>query len=327
MPEGLAQAGREGDDLVLLVGHDPRGAGQTLALSSVPAIGPAPTFDLQSHSIHSDGELPAADVVAAAAAAGVELLALSDHDTVDGVAEALAAGERHAVRVVAATELSSLDPAGRDLHVLGYGIDHDDRGLAAALAEFRADRGRRAERMARALRELGFALDETAIEARRAAGKPVGRPHLAQAVAGHPANAERLAGEGLADASDFLVAYLIEGRPAFRDREIPTVADAVRTIHDAGGVAVWAHPFWDVADPEEVLATVERFRGLGMDGVEAFYATHTREQTELLWTRCAELGMLSSGSADFHGPNHPRFNRFRAFELFGLEPELGPIGS
>jgi predicted metal-dependent phosphoesterase TrpH len=286
----------------------------------------APTFDLQSHSLHSDGALPAAQVVAAAAAAGVRRLALSDHDTVDGVAEALAAGDAHGVSVVTATELSTIDPSGRDLHILGYGLDHTDAALAAALAEFRADRGRRAERMSAALRELGFALDEAVIDARRAAGKPVGRPHLAEAVVAAPSNAKRLSEEELLNASDFLVAYLIEGRPAFRDREIPTVAEAVATIHAAGGVAVWAHPFWDVADPELVLATIDRFRGMGIDGVEAFYVTHTREQTELVAGRCRELGLLSTGSSDFHGPDHPRFNAFLSFSLFGLEPELGPIG-
>ena len=286
-----------------------------------------PTFDLQAHSRHSDGALAPAEVVAAAAAAGVRLLALSDHDTVDGVAEALAAGREHGVRVVTATELSSIDPAGRDLHILGYGIDPADAGLAAALAEFRADRGRRAERMATALRELGFELDERGIEARLAAGQPVGRPHLAQAVVDAAANTHRLKEENLNDASDFLVAYLIEGRPAFRDREIPTVADAVAAIHAAGGVAVWAHPFWDVADPDDVLATVDRFQGLGIDGVEAFYVTHTREQTELLVGRCADGGLLTTGSSDFHGPDHPRFNAFLSFSLFGLDPDLGPIAA
>ena len=286
----------------------------------------APTFDLQSHSLHSDGALEPASVVAAAAAAGVRLLALSDHDTVDGVAEALRAGAEHGVRVVPATELSSLDPAGRDLHILGYGIDHESSRLAAALAEFRADRSRRADRMAAALRDLGFALDEEPLLARRRAGKPVGRPHLAQAVVAAAPNAQRLEEEQLTDPSDFLVAYLTEGRPAFRDREIPTVADAITAIHDAGGLAVWAHPFWDVAEPERVLDAIDRFRGVGLDGVEAFYVTHTREQTELVAARCAEVGLLRTGSADFHGPEHPRFHTFRAFSLFGLEPELGPIG-
>jgi 3',5'-nucleoside bisphosphate phosphatase len=89
----------------------------------LPAVN-APAFDLQSHSIHSDGELPAAQVVENAAQAGVELLALSDHDTVDGVDEALAAGAVHGVRVVPATEISAVDGDYEDLHVLGYGIDH-----------------------------------------------------------------------------------------------------------------------------------------------------------------------------------------------------------
>jgi len=96
-------------------------------------------------------------------------------------------------------------------------------------------------------------------------------------------------------------------------------------IHDAGGVAVWAHPFWDCDQPEEVLASLERFEGWGLDGVEAFYVTHTREQTHLLADRCERDGLFITGSADFHGPEHERFNAFRAFELYGREPVLGPI--
>src|SRR6476660_4498586 len=128
----------------------------------------APTFDLQSHSLHSDGDLPAAEVVERAAAAGVELLALSDHDTVDGVDEALAEASRCGIRVVPATELSSIDGEYDDLHVLGYGIDHKDPALLARLEEFRADRDGRAGRMVAALREIGFEVDEDALAARRA---------------------------------------------------------------------------------------------------------------------------------------------------------------
>ncbi len=266
-------------------------------------------------------------MVRLAAEAGVRLLALSDHDTTAGVDEALRAGEAHGVRVVTAVELSSVDPCGEDLHILGYGIDHHDAALSERLATFRADRGRRAERMAHALRELGFELDERAIDERRAAGAPIGRPHLAQAVVGCPVNAERLAAEGLEDPSAFLVAYLIEGRPAFRGREVPTVAQAIATVHDAGGVAIWAHPFWDVEDPAEVLATIARFSAEGLDGVEAFYVTHTEEQTLLLADRCEELGLLSTGSSDFHGPHHRLFSRFLAHELYGRTPRLGPIGA
>ncbi len=290
-------------------------------------------FDLQSHSTHSDGVLAAAEVVERAAQAGVELLSLSDHDTVSGVSEALAAGERRGVRVVPAVEISSIDDPGdgggapRELHILGYLVDHSSPSFLATLADFLADREQRTLRMAAALREQGLELDEAAISERVSAGQPIGRPHLAEAVLSAPSNASRLREEDIDDIGSLIRAYLIEGRPAFRLRETPTVAEAIDAIHCAGGVAVWAHPFWDVTDPPEALAMVDRFRSLGIDGIEAFYVTHTREQTELLAHRCAELDLLSTGSSDFHGPDNRLFSRFLAFETYGLEPNLGPLAS
>jgi predicted metal-dependent phosphoesterase TrpH len=339
-----------------------------------------PRFDLQSHSTRSDGALEPAEVVAAAARAGVRLLALTDHDTLAGVAEALRAGAEHGVSVVPAIEISSIDAgrgtsresgesggepsresgesgcgtsrasgessgasgvgsggdepsrdsgwsAGRprELHILGYAIDHTDARLLATLERFLADREQRTLRMAENLRGVGFALDTSTIDARIAAGEPIGRPHLAEAVLSHPANAERLRSESIDDVGSLIRGYLIEGKPAYALRQTPTVVEAVDAIHAAGGVAVWAHPFWDVEDADEVLAMIDRFRALGIDGVEAFYVTHTREQTELLAKRCKELGLLSTGSADFHGPENRLFSRFMAFETYGIEPNLGRI--
>ncbi len=285
----------------------------------------SPVFDLQSHSLHSDGSLEPREVVAAAAEAGVELLALSDHDTVEGVQEAADAAAELGLRLAPAVEISSVDGSRQDLHVLGYMIDHHDRVLRERLQAWRADREQRAEAMASALRELGYELDESELARRRTAGQSNGRPHLADAVVHHPANAERLRSEGLAERSAFLEAYLIDGRPAFRPRTKPTVEESIRTIHDAGGVAVWAHPFWDVKEPTEVLQAIDRFHTHGLDGVECFYATHTREQAELVADRCAELGLLSTGSSDYHGPGHRLFSRFRAFSTYGRTPVLGPI--
>ncbi len=290
-------------------------------------------FDLQSHSTHSDGALPAAEVVAGAADAGVELLALSDHDTVSGVSEAVQTGERLGVRIVPAVEISSIDDpsaqgadgAARELHILGYQIDHSDPAFASTLADFLADRERRTLRMAEALREQGLELDDAAISARVSAGQPIGRPHLAEAVLAAPANAARLREEQIDDIGSLIRGYLIEGRPAFRLRETPTVAAAIDAIHAASGVAIWAHPFWDVSDTKDALAMIDRFRALGIDGVEAFYVTHTQPQTELLAARCAELGLLSTGSSDFHGPDNRLFSRFLAFKTYGLEPNLGPL--
>lgn len=293
-------------------------------------------FDLQSHSTCSDGALPPTEVVRRAAGAGVELLALSDHDTVAGVSEAVSTGSELGVRVVSAVEISSIDDPGadgdgdpdhrpRELHILGYGIDHEDRALAQALAEFLADRERRTLRMAEALKDAGWELDEAAIEARVASGKPIGRPHLAEGVLAAPANGVRLREERIDDVGSLIRAYLIEGKPAFRLRETPTVVEAIAAIHDAGGVAVWAHPFWDVADPAEALAMVDRFAAKGIDGIEVFYIAHDRAQTELLHGRCTELDLLSTGSSDFHGPENKQFHSFLAFETYGLEPCLGDL--
>jgi hypothetical protein len=284
-------------------------------------------IDLQSHSLNSDGALPAAAVVAAAAAAGVELLALSDHDTVGGIDEALAAAREHSIALLTATEISAVDAGYEDLHVLGYGIDQHDPLLLERLADARADRGRRAERMIARLRELGFAIDETSLDLRRAQGKPIGRPHLAAAVLAHPDNAARLASEGHSDVSSFIPAYVIPGAPAYSGRTRPTVAEAIEWIHAAGGLAVWAHPFWDIKDDGAVLEAIDRYRGAGLNGVECFYVTHDERQTRLLSSRCEELGLIATASSDYHGPEHRLFSRFLAYELYGLEPRLGVLDS
>ncbi len=284
-----------------------------------------PTFDLQSHSLYSDGEFVPAEVVRAAAAAGVELLALTDHDSVAGVEEALAEGPRAGVRVVPATELSSVDEAYEELHILGYLVDHGDPVFAATLEDLRGDRERRVLAMAELLRAEGFELDDTELRRRQAAGDPLGRPHLAHALLDHPANAQRIAEEGIGSLKELFPRYLVPGVPTYVARTRPTVAEAIALIHAAGGVAVWAHPFWDVQEPQTVRAMLERFASLGVDGVEAFYPTHTAEQAGLLCEIAAELDLLTTGSSDFHGSEHKTFAGFRTFELYGHQPRLGPL--
>jgi predicted metal-dependent phosphoesterase TrpH len=277
----------------------------------------APTFDLQSHSTHSDGALPPAEVVARAANAGVTLLALTDHDSVDGVPEALEAARVKNIALMSAAELSSVHGVHEDLHILGYALDHTDRALLDALEDFRADRVRRIFAMADRLRAIGFELDDAPLK--RAAP---GRPHLADALLAHPANARRLEEEGIDGRDKLFPAYLVPGAPGYVPRSRPTVPQAIDVIHAAGGLAVWAHPYWDLDDP---LPTLHEFADHGIDGVEAFYPTHTAEQTALLHGAARERGLLTTGSTDFHGPAHEHFNRFRGFELYGLEPHLGRL--
>ena len=277
-----------------------------------------PTFDLQSHSIHSDGALPASDVVAHAAQSGVQLLALTDHDTIDGVPEAEAAARAHGIAISPAAELSAVHGEYEDLHILGYDLDHTDSTLLDALEDYRADRVRRIFAMADRLRELGFALDDTAIRAHAAPG----RPHIADALLAHPANAERLREEGIDSKNALFPAYLVSGSPGYVRRSRPTVPEAIDVIHAAGGLAVWAHPFWDLTAP---IDTLREFAAAGLDGVEAFYVSFTAEQTLTLYNAARELGLLTTGSTDFHGPEHEHFNRFRGFDLYGLQPDLGRL--
>lgn len=195
--------------------------------------------------------------------------------------------------------------------------------LLAALDAARADRHARAGRMIENLRGAGWEVEPPAEQRDDAA--PVGRPHLARAVLEHPGNVERLRAEGLHTPADVLVAYLLPGTPGYSPRLTPTVPEAVAAIHAAGGLAVWAHPFWDVEDPEDVVATIARFAQQGFDGVEAFYTAHDERQTRIAYDAARSHGLLTTGSADFHGPGHEQFDRFRAFELYGLEPVLGPL--
>jgi predicted metal-dependent phosphoesterase TrpH len=256
----------------------------------------------------------------------VELISLTDHDTLAGVAEAQRTAEQSGITCLSGVEISSLHEETTDLHILGYLVDLASDPLQAELERGRLARETRASRMVERLKDLGYAVNEELLAARAAAGEAVGRPHIAQATVGHPANAQRLAGEGLLDPTAFLVAYLVEGRPAFVGRYAPPVRRTIEMIHDAGGLAVWAHPFWDFSEPARVRGALDIFVGWGLDGVEVFYATHTEAQTRLLARQCAELELVTTGSSDFHGPGHRQFNRFRSFQTYGLRPNLGALG-
>jgi predicted metal-dependent phosphoesterase TrpH len=146
-------------------------------------------------------------------------------------------------------------------------------------------------------------------------------------VLANPANAAKLRAEGIDGKDTLFPPYLVPGAAAYVARSRPTVEDAIEVIHAAGGVAVWAHPFWDIAASGTVLAALDRFTAAGLDGVEVFYAAHDEAQTRALYSAARERGLLATGSSDFHGPEHERFDRFGGFSLYGLEPVLGPIGA
>jgi predicted metal-dependent phosphoesterase TrpH len=265
-------------------------------------------IELQSHSTVSDGQLEPAGVVEEAAKAGVKTLALTDHDAIAGVAEAQRAAERLGIELVPAIEMSCVHRYAEDLHICGYWIDLGS--IAAACERAQHERVTRAGEIVENLRREGF--DIHLEDAVREAGDAlsIGRPHIARAAG---------AGENM---GPFFEEYLVPGAKAFVPRRWPTAEEAVEVIHDAGGVAVVAHPYWDISEPEKVE---ELIRALGVDGVEAYYPSHSREQTEHLLSLCDELGLVPTGSSDYHGPTHKTFSRFGAYETYGLgEPQLPP---
>jgi 3',5'-nucleoside bisphosphate phosphatase len=265
-------------------------------------------IELQSHSTVSDGQLGPAEVVAEAAEAGVTTLALSDHDAIAGVAEAMAAAREHSIELVPAIEMSCVHEFAEDLHICGYWIDLG--AIAAACERAQHERVTRAGEIVEKLRAEGF--DIHLEDAVREAGDAlsIGRPHIARAAGAS------------GDLGPFFEEYLAPGAKAFVPRSWPTAEQAVELIHAADGAAVVAHPYWDISAPEEVD---ELIRALDVDGVETYYPTHSKEQTAHLLELCAELELITTASSDYHGPTHKTFSSFGAYETYGLgEPQVPP---
>jgi 3',5'-nucleoside bisphosphate phosphatase len=264
-------------------------------------------IELQSHSTVSDGQLAPAGVVKAAAESGVTVLALSDHDAIGGVAEAETTAEQVGIELVPAVEMSCVHQYADDLHMLGYWIDLERIGPACQRAQ--EERVSRAGQIVERLRGFGFHLTLEDAIAEAGDALSVGRPHIARAAGAKP---EQI--------GTFFKQYLVPGAKAFVPRTWPSADEAAELIHDAGGVAVVAHPYWDVKDPERVATLIA---ALDVEGVEAFYPDHNRKQTAHLLELCRERGLTPTGSSDFHGPTHKTFSRFGAYQTYELgEPEV-----
>lgn len=264
-------------------------------------------LDLQSHSTFSDGELPPAEVVAAAAQAGVTTLALTDHDAIDGVPEATSAAQDAGITLVPATEISCVHGRLDDMHMLGYWVDV--AAIAPACDRAQRERVTRAREIIERLNSQGVPVKFEDAIAQAGEASSVGRPHIAKAAGVKPE-----------EMSPFFEEWLVPGAKAFVSRRWPSAAEAVETIHVAGGAAVLAHPFWDLDDPEEVATVVD---DLDLDGIECFYPAHDRAQTKFLLELCRDRGLTATASSDFHGPSHKMFDSFCAYPTYDLgTPEL-----
>jgi len=252
----------------------------------VDAIVAGYAIDLHTHSVRSDGALSPADLVKRAAARGVTIQALSDHDTLAGVAEASAAGRDLGVRIIPATELNTESEWG-DAHVLGYFIDPADASLEDRLRWLRENRGRRIELMVEKLNALGYPVELPRV-LEIAQGGALGRPHLAQALfeKGHVQSYDA--------AFDTLLA---KDSPAYVARVGLTPTEAVTLIREHGGVPSLAHP-GTVLGLDDLLP---KLVAVGLAGIEAYYGAHTPEMTARCLASARALGLVPTGGSDFHG--------------------------
>ena len=248
---------------------------------------PASFVDLHAHSTASDGALAPAEGVKAAHAAGLSAYALTDHDTLAGIPEAQATADALGIRLVSGVEMS-VHQGADEVHLLGLHI-RDVSELQARLEDIRGFRRSRAETIVTLLNAAGVPVTFDAVLA-ESAGGAIGRPHVARAM---------VAGGYVRDMREAFDKWLAAGRPAYVDKERLDIADGIRMIHEAGGIAVYAHPGTDGRREK-----IEPLAAAGLDGIEVKHPSHSREDELRLASLAAFFGLVVSGGSDWHGAMH-----------------------
>jgi predicted metal-dependent phosphoesterase TrpH len=240
--------------------------------------------DLHTHSTASDGILPPERVVETAQQCGLTAIALTDHDTIDGLLPAREAGERLGIRVIAAVELSAfLDD--HEVHLLALHLSRLD-ALEKRLLELRALRYSRGQRIVEKLNTLGIPITFEEV-LQQSAGGAVGRPHVARAL---------MARGVVHDFRDAFARYLGGNGAAFVPKDKLSLEDAIAIAHEAGGLAIWAHP-GDAGRRERLEPLIDA----GLDGVEIRHPSHSREDIKRLEALCSFFDLIPSGGSDWHG--------------------------
>jgi 3',5'-nucleoside bisphosphate phosphatase len=244
--------------------------------------------DLQLHSSASDGSDQPAEVVRRARALKFAAIALTDHDTMAGVPEALAAAESLGIECIQAVELSTLDATERQVDILGYGVDYQDAEFGAELKRIRSGRLGRAFAMVEKMNELGYPVSWERVQA-IAGSENVGRPHVARAMveAGIVPNIN----------AAFTPEFIADGGRCYVQRVKISPEEAIARIHRAGGVACAAHP----ARTKLTDAEIEHLVDAGLDALEVFYPQHSAEDTRRFEGLVTRYGLLTCGGSDDHG--------------------------
>jgi hypothetical protein len=247
--------------------------------------------DFHLHSTASDGVHSPAWVVETAAARGLAALALTDHDTTDGLAEAREAADRLGLQLVPGIELST-DLGKADVHLLGYGLDVDSKPLQEFLRWQREGRLARVQTIVRILRENGMPIEVDRV-LQIAGEATVGRPHVARAL---------LEKGYVASVQEAFDLWLGNGKPADVDRDKLIPEDAIRLIHENGGVVFVAHAIFIGDDYQEAVESLARW---GLDGIETYYKHYDAETIRAHERIAARLGLAKSGGSDYHGLGNP----------------------
>ena len=253
---------------------------------------PAFTVDLHTHTTASDGLLAPAALVSQASGQGLSVLGITDHDTIDGLPEALAAADAVGITLVPGVELST-SIGGHEVHILGYFVNPDDPAFRASLADLAQSRIRRIERMVARLNELGYPIALEPLLAQAEEGT-IGRPHIARALI------DLGAVGSVQEAFDTL---LTPGKPGFVPRERFTPEDAVALILANGAFPVLAHPYTTGDTSAEVEAVLDRLQAAGLRGMEVFYGEYDTGQHAALLAMAERRGLIPTGGSDYHGPN------------------------
>jgi predicted metal-dependent phosphoesterase TrpH len=276
-------------------------------------------IDLHSHSNRSDGTFEPAEVVRLAAERALDVVALTDHDTTDGLAEALATGSVVGVEVVPGVEFSA-EFEGNSVHVLCYWMDPQDAALQLELRRLREDRFRRGELMVAKLQELGLPVVFQRVRA-IAGDATIVRPHIAQAM---------VEAGVVATEKEAFERYIGDGGPAHVAKHALDPVNAVALIDGAGGVCALAHPgMW--GDQSAVpLELIEQMAAAGMRGLEVDHPDHTPEIRERYRTVAVELGLIATGGSDCHGTRYDPVRLGTSLcdpEAFAALRALAPHGS
>jgi len=243
--------------------------------------------DLHIHSTASDGRFSPADIVRKSAAAGLTIIALADHDTVDGIAPALEAAEAFPqLQVIPCIEISTAVSKG-EVHVLGYFIDSANQKLRTAMEDMRSSRRKRAQEMVAKLRELDIHIDWQRVQEIAGDGS-IGRPHIAQAM---------LEKGYITSFNEAFAKYISRGGPAYAKRKVMTPTEAVELVLTANGLPVLAHPF-TVHDME---TTVIELKAAGLVGIEVYCNGYTAEKINRLVSLANRYNLITTGGSDYHG--------------------------